>query len=319
MALLYNDLVKAQGGRAVNAQSGEVTMAPGYAPLPQIAPSGQATYGPQAPNPNDPVSNFNLELMKMMQEFQQPQLAQQSQLQDTQNTQALSGAGMEDFRPGYQASAINQRGSEYEGAISNINLRIKNFENVLKVAKEAGEAYAKNVKPSEQTIEAVKMGMKYGQLPSDATMAKLGNSITEEDWQAYAESKKTDDKNSQNTEILDGNKYRVSYDASGNVVNKVLLGKATDGDGTGTVTERKDNAKAQVVNDAIAELERQKSSSTDKAANPNTYREFMTKYINAGGSAAAFKAAVSIQNYIAPVNQQGDLKQAGGTTGRTVR
>lgn len=333
MALLYDDLVKAQGGKAVNPQSGEVTYAQGYAPLPQISSNGQATYS-QAPQAGgDPITNFNLRLLEMLKQSQSggqtnaPLYQQANNLANTQIENSMAPAsqlGIGNLRPGDALNARQNQGDLYNPEIKSINDRISlnnqaidKFESALKTAKEYGEEYAKSLKPDEVTIQAVKDQMAAGFQPSASMLEKIGKYITADDWNALAEAKKTDTKNSQNTETIDGNKYRVSYDSEGNVVNKVLLGKSSDD--SGTVTERKDQAKSQVINDAIAELNRQKASSKDKMANPNTYREYLTKYINAGGSATNFKAAVSIQNYIAPINQQGDLRLAGASTGRTAR
>ena len=281
-----------------------------YAPLPQVAQQQ-----PQAQAPaSDPYNDFNTGLLEMLKTWQNQTrpglLATKSGLQDTQNQQALSGEGMDQFTPGYQASAIKERGNMYEGAITNINDRISNFESALKTAQSISDTMAKNVKPGPETIQAVKTAMAHGQLPSDSVMEKLGNAITEEDWVAYDTATKKEKTKRTQVVSLGGREVLVDMDTGEPIKD---LGKVTYAPGTGgpSAGEKAQSSQNQVIDDAIAELDRQAASSVDHKANPDTYRNFMTKFIKANGSTTAFKSAVPIEKYINPYNQKGDLRQTG--------
>jgi len=76
---------------------------------------------------------------------------------------------------------------------------------------------------------------------------------------------------------------------------------------TTSVSERILLKQNDVLSQARAALEREKASSKDGAANPDTYRKFKADYIAANGNANDFFQAVPVETYIDPSNRKGDL------------
>lgn len=78
---------------------------------------------------------------------------------------------------------------------------------------------------------------------------------------------------------------------------------------TSSVSERLLLAQSGIINSARLALQGESQSSKDGKSNPNTYRDYLSQYIAAGGTENEFKAALSIEQYISPTNQKGDLSQ----------
>jgi hypothetical protein len=184
----------------------------GYAPLP-VPPTinqstGQATYSPQPATSGDPIANFNMRLMEMLGKAQSgetnaPLYARSEELQNTQIDASMGTARELDLtglRPSDALAARQNEGELYEPEVKSLNNRIalnneavSKFEKAIKTAKEFGEEYAKHVKPGEETIAAVKRQMAAGFLPSTDVIERVGKFLTEDDWAALSNAKKTGD------------------------------------------------------------------------------------------------------------------------------
>lgn len=293
----------------------------GFKPLPSIAPNGQATYSnpQQSGNTEDPVKNFNLRLLEMLQQAQQggvsnaPLYARANELENTQIDNSMASAqdlNLEGLRPGDALNARRNQEDLYNPEINALNDRIKlnneaidKFERAIKTAKEYGEEYAKTLKPDEATIQAVKDQMAAGFVPSASVIEKLGRYITAEDWNALQSAKGSDKTASQKDY-----EFAKSQGFQGTFMQWEDRNKKED---RPSETETKDTKKSQIIDAAVNALESERRVSQDHYSNPNTYRQYLRQYIQAGGTETGFKAAVSITDYILPSNQRGDLRVPG--------
>lgn len=176
----------------------------------QGAPSanGVTTSSPLVPlgsTQQDPISLFNMELMKLLQKAQgansgNPALAGQAEnLQNKQITSSMAPAselGTEGLAPGDAMSARQNEAQLYNPEVKSLNARMQlnneavtRFEKTLDAATKMGEQYAKMLKPSEATVEAIKMQMRAGVLPSEDVLTKVQGQLTQEDWDAYVAAK----------------------------------------------------------------------------------------------------------------------------------
>jgi hypothetical protein len=144
-------------------------------------------------------------LMSLLQKAQSansgntPLTAQRGKLEIGQTERSMGTAadlGIEGLAPG---DAMRARGNEaelYNPEIRSLNDRmqlnneaVQRFESTIKAAKEYGEEVAKYIKPSEETIEAVRLQLRAGEKPSDDVLAKVGQYLSEDDWNAWTAAK----------------------------------------------------------------------------------------------------------------------------------
>ncbi len=274
--------------------------------LPNIAPSGQATYAKPA---GDPISTFNLRLLEMLQKAQggqtnAPLYNRSNELQNTMVENSMAPAselGLDGLRPGDALNARRNQGSLYDPEVKSINDRISlnneaidKFERALKTAKEYGEEYAKTIKPDEATINAVKEQMAAGFLPSASVIEKLGKYLIPDDWNALAEGKKKEDKPSGETLNLGGNYYRITRDSDGKEIGRELVGPAGDPEKP-SEGDKKGEKLTTILNSAKS-LPR----GSNNYASPLDYLDKASDYIAAGGSVNEFIAAVIPSRQLSP-------------------
>ncbi len=271
-------------------------------PLPNIAPNGQATYSP-AQGAGNPIDNFNLRLMEMLQQAQAggqtnaPLYAQANNLANMQTENAMAPAselGIDNLRPGDALSARRNQEDLYDPEIKSLNDRIslnnesiKKFESALKTAKEYGEEYAKSVRPDEETINAVKEQMAAGFVPSATVIEKMGKYLTSADWNALASAKNADDGKSSDQKEYDQAK---SEGYSGNLQSWLDRNQNKPSE-----TEQKDSRKNAIIDDA-----KNLPRGGNGMANPNDYLDKASEYIKAGGSANEFIAATIPSRILSP-------------------
>lgn len=318
---------------------------PGKKPLPvpmPTTPSGPAGGAPGAfPGADsaggDPITKFNMGLYQLLQRAQSgnsaPLYARAGDLQNKQIEDSMRPAselGTAGLAPGDAMAARRSASERYDPEVRAINDRIRlqnesinQFESAIKAAKEYGEEYAKYVKPSEATIEAVKAQMRQGFLPSDSVLQKVQGSLTEDDWKALARAKAASTEKKPKTEAEMVADYIDDYKDAGilptdslQTAQEKLKGsklyqdrvRGPQGPQT-TQTERNQSKQSQVISSAINLLDRERASSSDGKASPDTYRTYKTAYINAGGTSADWFQAVPVEVYISKSNQAGDLAQ----------
>ena len=169
-------------------------------PGPYDALTGQLKSVPGLPtlqtSNDDPLTRFNTLVFDLFQKAKEGQFRQKSGLEELQIANSMAPAsqlGLEGLIPSDAIAARQRQADQYEPAISNINDRVKMFNDTLSYAKELGETYFKNIQPSEQTIEAARMQLRAGFVPSEDVLEKISRSktpFTEDDWMAAAAAKK---------------------------------------------------------------------------------------------------------------------------------
>lgn len=175
-----------------------------FAPLPQLNGAGQASYAPPPPA-QDPITTFNLKLMEMLGTAQQansgnPDLAAQAnklQIGQTEDSMAVADPNAAPLRPGDALNARENAGELYNPEVKALNERMRlnneavsRFEGTLKAAQGWGEEYEKLIKPDDNTVQAVQMQMRAGIKPTAEVLAKMGNKLTQADFDALAAASK---------------------------------------------------------------------------------------------------------------------------------
>lgn len=95
--------------------------------------------------------------------------------------------------------------------------------------------------------------------------------------------------------------------ASAKIRNSAIYRKETYIAPPGGAAGAKTAAQSNVISSAKTALDAEASTSADGKANPTTYRDQLSKYIQAGGDANDFYKAVSLDQYIDDKNRKGDL------------
>ncbi len=165
--------------------------------------NGQATYS--VPAVGDSIGQFNVNLMSLLQKAQNANsgntalTAQRGKLEVGQTADSMARAadlGIEGLAPGDAMRARINESELYNPEIRSLNDRmqlnneaVQRFESTIKAAKEYGEEVSKYIKPSEETIEAVRMQLRAGEKPSDDVLAKVGQYLSEDDWNAWTAAK----------------------------------------------------------------------------------------------------------------------------------
>jgi hypothetical protein len=188
---------KSLGGLGVEGGGGWTDVTQGKAPLMPLSPT--------QPSQQDPIDIFNIKLMELMAKAQganagNPALmAQQNKLQNTQVTQSMAPAadlGIQNLTPSDAMAARQNESQLYNPEVKALNDRMQlnneavtRFSNTLEAAAKMGEQYAKMIKPSEQTVEAIRMQLRSGVLPSEEVLTKVQGQLTQDDWDAYVMAK----------------------------------------------------------------------------------------------------------------------------------
>lgn len=99
----------------------------------------------------------------------------------------------------------------------------------------------------------------------------------------------------------------TAEEAQAKIKNSRIYRKETYIAPSGGITAGQTKNQADVIQRARAALQAEASGSQDGKANPDTYRNFMSEYIQANGNANDFYLGVSLDQYIDPKNRVGDL------------
>lgn len=188
---------KALGGVGVEGQGGFTDVTPGSA-------SATTSQLPSlnAPSAN-PMATFTKGLFDLM---TRAQGVDSAKLLNERNRLAVSQAGqsqapaaelgIEGLAPGAALAARGRQAQLFDPEIKNITDRIQasaqavsKFGQTLKAAESFGETFLKHVTPSDETIQAVRLQMRAGVKPSEATLEKVGKHLTQDDWDAFAATK----------------------------------------------------------------------------------------------------------------------------------
>jgi hypothetical protein len=195
-----HDQYIAQGGAAdySNVKPGSPPTGGSLPPLTATAPSSAPA--------QDPITIFNTKLLELLGKAQGANdntalTVQREKLQNENlnaSTKPAGELGIENLSPGDALNAREHAGSLYNPEIKSLNDRMQlnneavdRFTKTLDAAQKLGEQYSKMIKPSDATIEAIRMQLRAGVLPKDDVLAKVQGQLTEDDWHAYMAAKGT--------------------------------------------------------------------------------------------------------------------------------
>lgn len=99
----------------------------------------------------------------------------------------------------------------------------------------------------------------------------------------------------------------TAEEAQAKLANSRMYRKDTYIAPVGGISGAKTSKQADVIQRARAALQAEAASSKDGKGNPDTYRNFISEYIQADGNTNDFYGAVSLDQFIAPQNRVGDL------------
>ena len=206
MALLFDDLVKGQ--TAAPPQYDQQGMyipptakKPTTGTLPPLGPAGT----PSPTGGNNPMEVFSSNIFQLLQRAQGANsgnatlLGQRENLENKQINNSMKPAGelgLGGLAPGDALAARGNEAGLYNPEIKSLNSRMQlnneavdRFTQTIKAAKDYGEEIQKYIKPSAETVEAVRTQIRNGILPDKDVLAKIQTSLTEEDWSAFTQAK----------------------------------------------------------------------------------------------------------------------------------
>lgn len=258
----------------------------------------------------DPITKFNLGLLEMLkkaQGFDQSKLYNERNrlaLAQTNNSMAsASQMGLEGMKPSDALAARGRAADLYNPEINNLTDRIQasvqavnQFKQAVDAAKQYGEEIAKQIKPDQETINAVQEMLIAGQNPGQDVLNRVSKYI---DWKKVGAAKQ-EGKTSSEKEY-----ERAKAEGwKGTFQQWVDRSSQYKGDGTDKLTQSE--KEGQYISDTRETFKQGKG--VDNKINPDGYRQKMYEYERKGyGTIEDFKKKFPPEAWLDSNNLVDDL------------